>query len=337
VRYVTTRNDQGSYPALHIFKEKCGCDEGLVAPFQLAPFSGEYIQSLKDKTVNQCIAEILNHLFDCSLTSWDIDFSVGRFPVRYRAYGYRTIFVESWHNSEWHFDAMVARLKMLLSPNSAVAADWMEIAVRIAVLFGIYGELLRQGISSLDISVISGDFSVPISAWYARKMGLPINNIICCCNENNGVWDLLRNGHLDTGAVCEEGLLPEANPVVPIHLERLIFACGGAGEVERYLSCCRTGKTYHPEETLWKQMRHGMQVSVVSSSRVKPTIAGVFHTHDHILDPYTAMCYAGLQDYRVKSGSTEYGIILSERSPVYELKTVAEALGISEAELKTKI
>lgn len=335
--YVTTRNNQEPYPVQHMLAEEHCRNGGLSVPFRIPEFTGEEIQKLKDKTVNQCVADILNVFFGSDLTSWDVDFAVGRFPVRYRSYGYRTLFVESWHNPCWRFDEMVRRLKTLVDPQCTIDMDWMEITVRIAVMFGIYGEMLRQGISSMDMCVISGDFSVPVSAWYARKMGLPVKNIVCCCNENNGVWDLFHNGYFHTGAVCEEKHPFEANPVIPKNLERLLFACGGTAAVECYVVCCHNGTTYHPEESLWKQLKEGIQVSVVSSTRVKPTIAGVFHTYDHILDPQTALCYAGLQDYRVKRATTEYGIILSENSPVYEASLVAEALGISETELKSKI
>lgn len=217
-----------------------------------------------------------------------------------------------------------------------MVTGWAEVAVRIAVLAGIFGELNREGLKEkMDISVVSGDFSGPISAWYARSWGLPIGNIICCCNENNSLWDLLTHGQLRTDAVCIPTGLSQADVVVPEHLERLISRLGGEEEMEDYVGCCRRGGMYCPNEELLGKLREGLYASVVSSQRVERTIRGAYGTHGYLLSPASALAYGGLLDYRAKIGTLHPALVLTGESPLLESAFVAEAMGVSEEKLKT--
>ena len=331
--YVTTRNNRDAFTVQHAVKENCSADGGFYLPYQVPQFSAVEIASLQNQSFNQCIADVLNKLFSTELTSWDIDFCIGRYPVRLNPLGHRIIVGETWHNPDWNYERMVSSLMRCLSKDESTPTDWVRIAVRIAVLFGIFAELQRSGITMVDISVVAGDFSAPISAWYARHWGLPIGNIICCCNENNNLWDLICHGHLRTDDVSVPTIIPEADIVLPKDLERLIHACGGTAEVEQYLSCCRSGNAYTPSDPVLAKLRQGIYVSVVSSKRSERTIPHVYRTHDYVMEPCSAMAYAGLQDYRVKTGVTRHAIVLSEKSAVCEKKMVAKTLDITEEKL----
>ena len=335
--YVTTRNNRDAFTAQRALKENRCADGGLYLPFRTPRFSATDISELTGKPFNQCVADILNLLFNSKLTSWDVDFCVGRYPVRLEPLGHRIIMAETWHNPDWSYDRMVNGLTSCLCKEEATPGDWVKIAVRIAVLFGIFGELRRSGVESADISVVSGDFSAPISAWYARQWGLPIGNIICCCNENNNLWDLVCHGHFRTDALSIPTSIPEADVSVPDDLERLIYECGGIQEVARYLDACRRGVTYCPNDFVLAKLRQGIFVSVVSSQRMETTIPSVYRTHNYLLSPCSALAYAGLMDYRARAGETRYAIVLADHNPVCSAETVARALGITVDELKRHI
>ena len=157
----------------------------------------------------------------------------------------------------------------------------------------------------------SYDYLARELADYARAWGLPIGNIVCCCNENSGLWELLRHGQLRTDTASVPTILPEADVAVPENLERLVYEAGGTDEVERYLASCRRGGTYAPSETVLAKMNRGLSVSVVSSSRISQTISSVYRTHRYVLSPGSALSYAGLMDYRAKAGQARNALILA--------------------------
>ena len=332
--YVTTRNNRDAFTVSRALRENRGADGGLFVPFRSPSFSKKEIDGLKEQSFGQCVALVLNRLFQTSLSAWDIDFSIGRYPVRLETLRHRIVMVEPWHNPQWDYGVMVRNLVTLLGKNVPVDGDWARIAVRAAVLFGVFSELMRMGMETADITMVSGDFSQPISAWYARQWGLPVGNIICCCNENHQIWDLICHGHMRLDGISVSTCLPEADVAVPQNLERLIYECGGIQEVQKYLQAYRLGGSYVPNEGVLAKLRKGLYASVVSSGRIETIIPSVYATHQYLLSATGAFAYAGLLDYRAKTGAIRPALVWSEKSPEQDAERVAKALRVSEETLR---
>lgn len=338
--YVTTRNNTDAYTCARAIRESRGGDGGLYVPFRLPVFSAEEIAAMGDKSFSAGVAEMLNLLFNCHLNSWDVEFCAGRYPVRLTNVSQKVLIAESWHNVDGTFTWMVHALTTRLCKEKPqlTSGNWVEIGVRMAVIAGIFAELIRSGMASsekkVDICVVSGDFSAPMSAWYAREMGLPIGNIICTCNENNGIWDLMHHGQMRTDLIAVSTNTPDADVALPVSLERLIHFAGGSAEVGRYLDVCRRGGMYCPDDWILGKMRRGMFVSVVGQRRVTSTIPSVFGTNGYVLSPYGALAYSGLLDYRVRTGESRHALVLAEKSPMRDALMTADALGVPEKELE---
>jgi threonine synthase len=175
----------------------------------------------------------------------------------------------------------------------------------------------------MDIAAAFGDFSVQISAWYLRKMGVPIGNIVCCCAEDNQLWELICLGQMKT----DIGL--------PANLERLISDCGGIGEVERYRSSFTSGTNYVASDATLEQLRKYLYVSVVSGDRLEAVVPNVFSTYDYILQSESALAYCGLMDYRTKTGITRPVLVMCDYSPSCEADKISAWMNLSkEAFLK---
>lgn len=342
--YVTTRSNQDVYTTNRALSEMRAPDGGLYLPFKMPAFSRGDFLALAEKPFSQRMADMLNLLFRARLTGWDIDFCVGRYPVRLKTMSHRIVICESWHNPGWTFDWMANRLAGHLrgrtEPDEG-AGDWPLIGVRIAVLFGIFGELLKNGEigpeETVDVAVASGDLSGAMAVWYARSWGLPVGNIVICTNENAFLWDLLHRGEFRTGSVAAKTATPLCDRVLPRDLERLVCAAGGPLEVSRYLDICARGGVYGPNSGILDPMRQGVHVSVVSEKRMMSAIPNLYRSNGYISGSYTALCHSGLQDYRARTGESRPALVLSERSPGCDEKIVAAAMGITLEELKERI
>lgn len=280
----------------------------------------------------------MNLFFDSSLTGWDIEFQIGRFPVRYVSVGHKILFAECWHNPDWNFQRFVRSISDRICPE-AHGCFWAETAIRCAFLFGISGQLMSEGYISFqepaDISVSGGDLSAVLSALYAREMGLPIGNIICCCNDNGSMWDLLHQGQIRTDGICVRTSTPDANAWVPEGLEQLIYCCAGEVETRRFNLCCREGSTYYPDDSTLLSLRRALHVSVVGEKRMRETISGIFRGSSYVLSPYTALAYSGAQDYRVRTQENGLCLVLAEKGPECDATTIAEALNIPVSDLRS--
>lgn len=342
--YATTRNSTEAYTAQYVLSRNRGPDGGLFVPFRIPQLTQEEVLALGKKSFNECLTDALNRLFGVHLTAFDADFSLGRQPVRLHAMGQKILVAECWHNTDWIFSRLIQDVARLLNAEPQVRPEtkgWTELGVRIAVLFGIFGKLIRENRvdfqRKMDISLVSGDFSGPMAGWYAREMGLPIGNIVCCCNENGNTWEFFNHGQLRTETVAVQTVVPEGDVAVPEGLERLIGFYGGQREVERYVDALRRGTTYYVDDGLLSRMRQGFYATVSSQRRILDTIPGVYSAHNYLLAPDASLAYGGLQDYRSQTGQMPPALILAEKSPELELRLLSDATGVPENVLKKGI
>ena len=329
--YVTTRNQQDQYPALRTLGHDRGPDGGAYAPYRLPVFSREAVEGMAELSFGGCVSLVLNQLFYPKLDGVELDFVLGRAPVKLTEMSHRIAVAELWHNIHWNFEWVVRELTQRLQAEvqqGLPVTEWAGIAVRTAVLFGVFAQLLRAGSvtidQGMDVTVASGDFTMPMAVFYAREMGLPVGSIICC-DEKSGVWDLLHHGQVRT------------SERLPAGLERLISARLGAEEACRYAEVCRRGGVYAPDEEALDSLRQGMFASVVSLRRTARTAANVYSSNGYLMGPETAMAYAGLQDYRATEGEGRLALILARRRPADDLDAVAAAIGMDAQALKARL
>lgn len=342
--YVTTRNKHDAQTAHRTMNQDRGSDGGLFVPFRMPVLEKEDILALGQKTFGQNVADVLNLFFSTKLTGWDVEASIGRYPVKLNAMNFRVIMAEVWRNVDWKFSRLVRSLAHLVHADGEVigrVTDWVEVAVRIAVIFGIYGELLKEKAVSferpLDVAVSVGTFAAPMAFWYARQMGLPIGTVICGCNENGAVWDLVHRGEMDTDALAVKTTTPECDHALPPDLERLVCGVFGQEEANRFWWTCTEGGTYQLSDEQQRQLGQGMFAAVVSRARVETIIPSVYRTNQYILDPYAALAYGALSDYRARKGMGSTALIFCEKNPVCCAETVAKAMHITTAELKKRL
>ena len=94
------------------------------------------------------------------------------------------------------------------------------------------------------------------------------------------------------------------------------------------------GLAYEPEQSLLRQMQRALFVGVTSESRLTLTLTGVLKNYDCLLSPYTAILYAGVQDYRSKAGENRRALLLSERSPEPDGDTISMLLDVPGATVR---
>lgn len=339
--YVTTRNNNDAFTAARAMNLDRAGDGGLFIPFHLNQFSRHDVAALAEKTFGQNVADILNLFFSTKLTGWDVDMAIGRNPVRNKSVNYRIIVSELWYNPDRQFFRIVNALAERIHPDGQIIgapSNWVHTAVRIAVLFGIFGQLQSSGEvradTAVDIAVPTGSFAWPMAAWYARKMGLPIGTIVCGCNENRSAWELLHRGQMDTGvlAVCTN--TPKDDYAIAPDLERLISETCGYTEAGNFFWSCTEGGIYMPSEAACQAIRQGMFAAVISQDRVGSIIPSVYRTNRYILDPYSALAYGALTDYRARFGSSRTVLLLCADSPLCSSETVCRAMRMNVDELK---
>ena len=318
--YLTTRDRFDTYTAFHAIKHDTAPNGGLFVPFKMPHID---VNELTEQPFGECVATVLNHLFSTRLTGKQVEFSIGRNPIRVKSAHQRTVIAELFRNLDGSYEKLEQRLAGKLCGcfnTDEKTTSWVAIAIRIAVLFGVFAEMRRQGITDrlIDISVPCGDFRLPVAAWYGREMGLPVGNIICVCKPDCGVWDLLRHGQMRT-ATCD---------VAYTELERLICAACGTDAAISYQNACKAGSIFVTEDAA--KLSDGIFCAVVSGDRVASAISSVYRTNSCVLERGSAVSYSGLMDYRAKTGENRTALLLEDCNPADQLGFIAGAMNITE-------
>lgn len=280
-------------------------------PFRMPGLSEEELLRLSSGTFHDGVAGALNLLFGVKVSAWDVSCAIGRYPVRLVNLGRKTLLCQLWHNPEGDFAWASSALADLFRQEQTAPEEgiWTHTAIRFAVLCGIFSQLRQEKqlteAGSVDISLTAGDLSGLMAAWYAKKLGLPVGKIIVSCQEGGALWELVHQGQLRLDRLDQ----------LPVGLERLIYECGGPGEVTRFLQALHQCGVYCPGEPVLWTLRRWLCVSVVSRERALDTAAGTL-SRGCGLSARAALAYSGLQDHRVISGTSSPALVLEDKKPV---------------------
>lgn len=342
--YLTTRNPNDTYTPARTLSDDRAPDGGFFVPMKLPKFNSQQLEQIARNGFSQNVADIINLCFGTNLDSWSVEFAIGRYPTKIVAIGSREMVAETWHNPLWKFDRLARGIEKAIRQSDDVrdiSSHWLSIASRMAVLCGLIGELMGQGRVSgeelLDIAYPCGDFSGPMAAWYTKQMGFPIGTILCCCNDNNGVWNLLHKGQLRTDSQIISTATPQCDCPAPEGLEQLIFVTLGEKMANKFAETVRDSGTFYLEPEQQKILKEGMYVPVTGSKRLESAVKSLYNSCCYPADVYTALCYSGMLDYRSVTGEGRQVLIVSEESPTYSLQYLAKCLNVSAVELNTRI
>lgn len=314
MRYMTTRADQETDAIMEVLSSSVAPDGGLYIPCSVSAYTHADLESFVQLGFAETVAKILNQFFSAQLNGWDIEFCLGRNPIKYTNPGRKVLAVQTWHNPGGSYRFAVEEIYKLLRKDLAGACcGWAKVAISTAIMFGVYTELRRCDAIScgdvFDISVRAGDFTQPVAALYCKKMGMPIGKIIICTTENSAIWDLVNHAQFGTSLL---------KPEQKIGMERLICGIYGHEETLKYKAACdRHGVYSLPEEDADK-IGDSIFAAVIGTMRIGTIASSVQRTSGCRLNMDAAVCYAGIQDYRAKTGQGSVAILFSHVNPESE-------------------
>ena len=305
--YMTTVDNQCDYTESQVLTADFATDGGLYIPSSLPLIDTQQLNEFISSGCCSTIGKILNAFFAAGLSEWDVQVCIGRSPIRAAAFGHKLLIADAWQNPGNSYEYALCCLNdRLAGAVNTPVSGWVRIAVEIAFLFGIYAELRRcemlEPRHTYDVCVPEGDLSHLIAALYARKMGLPIGNIIVCSNNNSALWDFVNHGQLNISCIPQNNRVP---------MQRLINVLLDCECVKQYVKACDRGGLYSVEPEQHVILSESFFAAVASDERIRTIIdnVGIPVTQE------TAMCYAGVQDYRAQTGQGNLTVMLGYRPP----------------------
>jgi len=149
--------------------------------------------------------------------------------------------------------------------------------------------------------VPSGNFGNALGAYYAKKMGLPIEKILIASNINNILTDLITKGEYD---LRDRKLLLTTSPAMDIlissNVERVLFDKYGATRTKEMMEELTEKKYYQLSEEELKELQKDFSAVYCDDDFAKQTIKE-FADDGYIMDPHTATCLKAYKQLKEKN------------------------------------
>ncbi|HYF83713.1 MAG TPA: threonine synthase [Clostridia bacterium] len=218
--------------------------------------------------------------------------------------------------------------------SSANSINMGRLIPQIVYYFYAYLTLVRErkikAGEAVNTVVPTGNFGNILAAYYARKMGLPLNKLICASNENNVLYHFLQSGIYDSRRELKLTSSPSMDILISSNLERLLYEISGrdSSMINMLMSKLVSERKYEITEDMKKGLAefYGGYASELETS---DSIRRVFETSGYVMDTHTAVAYAVYEGYKRQTNDKSQAIIVSTASPFKFGRTVGKALGIN--------
>ena len=125
--------------------------------------------------------------------------------------------------------------------SSANSINWGRLLPQIVYYFWSYLDMVDKKVVSsgdkINFVVPTGNFGNILAAYYASKMGLPVNKLICASNRNKVLTDFFSTGIYDRNRDFIKTVSPSMDILISSNLERFLFEVTGhdAGKISEWL------------------------------------------------------------------------------------------------------
>jgi len=204
--------------------------------------------------------------------------------------------------------------------------NWARIAAQVVYYVYAYLKAAKRVGDKVVFAVPSGNFGNALSAYIAKRMGLPIA-IVVCTNENDVLDEFFRTGiyRVRKGVEVKVTSSPSMDIAAASNFERLIF---DLVERDPRVVIAAWEELSKNGEFDFGQLDAGAPYDITSSStteeEVLDTIRKVHDKYKIIIDPHTAVAMKIGEDYR----QFGYPVVVAETAqPAKFADTIREALG----------
>jgi threonine synthase len=234
---------------------------------------------------------------------------------------------------EGNFDDAQAGVKRLFN-DGAFAAELAAKGYRLSsansinigrlvpqVVYYVYAyiKLLEDGAlgagEPMNVVVPTGNFGNILAAYYAKRMGVPINKFICASNSNNVLTDFINTGIYDANRDFYATNSPSMDILISSNLERLLYhlSDGDCGEVSALMAELEKSGRYEVSARI-KRGLADFYGGFCDPEATVDAIGRLYASEGYLMDTHTAVGYKVYENYLRDTGDKTTTVIVSTAS-----------------------
>ena len=191
------------------------------------------------------------------------------------------------------FKKALKEKNILLSAANSV--NFGRIIFQIIYHIHSYLELVRQRAITIGekvyLNVPSGNFGNALGAYYAWKMGLPVEKIIISSNENNVLTKLIKTGKYD---LRDSHVVNTTSPAMDIlkssNVERILYDMFGYKRTKELMQSLEENSFYELTSEELAYLQESFDADFCNGDEGKKYIKETFYKNSYLMDPHTATC-----------------------------------------------
>ncbi len=192
---------------------------------------------------------------------------------------------------------------------------------------------IRLG-EQVNVVVPTGNFGDILAAYYAKKMGLPIADLVCSSNQNDVLTEFINTGTYNATRQFYTTMSPSMDILISSNLERLLYhiSDGDTNYVDNCMRALATKKYYQITPQMHAKLKDFKAYSC-SEENTKLAIKAVFDEMHYLIDPHTAVAYNCYWQYLDANPNNRHTLIMSTASPYKFPHSVCRSLAIGNEEM----
>ena len=228
------------------------------------------------------------------------------------------------------FNSIELREKMAQNGKQFSSANSMNIGrliPQVAYYIYAYAQMVKQKQitigEEINFSVPTGNFGNILAAYYAKKLGLPVHQLICASNKNNVLTDFFKSGRYDKNRAFHVTSSPSMDILVSSNLERLIFEL--TKEDDQATAKLLTELSVDGHYEITAPMQDKLKDFVAGWASEDEIIQEIKHTFEethYVFDPHTAVASSVYHQL----APTQKTVVVSTASPYKFPAVVLEAI-----------
>ncbi len=204
--------------------------------------------------------------------------------------------------------------------SSANSINWGRLVPQIVYYISAYCDLIENGTikngDPVNVVVPTGNFGNILAAYYAKKMGIPVNKLICASNANNVLTDFLKTGVYDRNRKFFTTTSPSMDILISSNLERLLFhLCDESDEtVRKWMGSLSSEGKYEVCDKVKGLISDLFDAGCCDDSETAATISETYK-NGYLCDTHTAVAVKVYEEYVKATGDKTETVIASTANP----------------------
>lgn len=185
----------------------------------------------------------------------------------------------------------------------------------------------------VNFVVPTGNYGNILAGYWAKKLGLPINKLICASNDNKILTDFIKIGEYDIRREFKKTISPSMDILISSNLERLLRELSSEEFVANAIGNLKKLGSYKIDEEMHGRLTEHFYGGYCNEFETLKAIEKVKEENDYIMDTHTGVAYRVYQTYKEQSKDETKSIVVSTASPFKFAESVLEALKIDKDDI----